>query len=310
MRIHLDNVVLSARTGPNVFASRLCKSLFSLGHDVVLTGNNADVSLVFIEPSGNTLANKVIQRIDGIWFAPNQFYSHNVHIKNLYDRTDAVMFQSEFDKKMVTKWWGDPRLHEVVNNGIDVTPIKELTITGLIDLRKRYETLFVCSSNWHPQKRLQSNIDLFFHLRKTCCPNSCLIVLGSNPNVWTQDPHVVFAGSQPPEVYMQVFAAANWMLHLAYIDHSPNVVTEALSQGTPVICADSGGTKELVGDFGIVLKEAKQYELELLDYDKPPVIDFSHLTSLPDKHQLGQHADIDIDIIAKRYVALFERVLA
>jgi glycosyltransferase involved in cell wall biosynthesis len=55
----------------------------------------------------------------------------------------------------------------------------------------------------------------------------------------------------------KVFAVADWMIHLAWADHCPNVVVEALSQGTPIICGEVGGTKEMIahGAYGVVLKD-------------------------------------------------------
>jgi glycosyltransferase involved in cell wall biosynthesis len=131
--------------------------------------------------------------------------------------------------------------------------------------------------------------------------------MGANPDVKTSDPHVFYTGSQPPEVYLQVFAVANWMLHLAWADHCPNVVIESLCQGTPVVCTDVGGTRELVGDFGSIIKDSP-YNFELADYDNPPELDVSGV-KLPDKVSLGSHADIDIRSVADRYISFFEELL-
>lgn len=307
MKIQFDNVNFSAATGPNVFASRLAKQLIVMGHDFVDHGREADVTLVFIERSGRPLAKRVCQRLDGIWFSPKDFYTKNAAINDLYTKTDAVIWQSDFDREMSTKWWGLPKRGNVIRNGIDTTPIKELTIKELIDIRNKYDKIFVCSSNWHPQKRLLSNLQLFEHVRKTQFPNSCMFVMGNNPYVKTTDPHVFYTGSQPPEIYLQIFAAANWMFHLAWADHSPNCVIEALSQGTPVVCSSVGGTKELVGDFGIVIED-KPYNYELFDYDNPPLLDVSKVV-LPEKSTLGQRTDIDIKNIAESYLRAFEEIL-
>ncbi len=311
MRVHFDNVNLSARTGPNTFAARLAKGLLDAGHDVVPDGEGADVSLVFIEPSGRTLANRVVQRLDGVWFKPADFHTKNHGIKALFDVADGVVFQSQFDKAFIEKWWGSneerQRRSDVIGNGVDLTRVEKVTIPELAKIRSTYDKVFVCSSNWHPQKRLKANIRLFDHLRKTQFPNSCLFVMGSNPDAMTTDPHVFYTGSQPAEVYMQVYAVADWMLHLAWADHCPNVVVEALSQGTPVVCTDVGGTRELVKDFGIVIKD-QPYNYELADYDNPPRVDVEAIR-LPDKGSLGTHADIDIKGVADRYLTLFEELL-
>jgi glycosyltransferase involved in cell wall biosynthesis len=310
VKIHFDNVRFGAGTGPNTFATRLAKRLFELGHEVVQMGPEADVSLVFIEPSGAPLASKVVQRLDGIWFKPDEYAWKNRKIKDLYDKADAIVFQSRFDQGMVQHHW-QCRLTTkdcVIANGIELDPIKQLTIPALVKLRQDYDQVFVCSSNWHAQKRLKSNVEMFLHLREKFSPNSCLVVMGNNPDCWVSDPHILFTGGQPPEVYMQVFAAANWMIHLAWLDHCPNVVIESLSQGTPVICSSSGGTCELVKGFGIVIDEKDPYGLELTDYDHPPSIDVQQVTSLPDKRSLGPHADIDIKAVAQKYIELFEGI--
>jgi glycosyltransferase involved in cell wall biosynthesis len=276
---------------------------------VVFNNEGADISLVFIERSGAPLAKRVVQRLDGIWFKPTEYHTKNVGIKSLYESADAVVWQSEFDRNMTTKWWGSPKLGRVINNGIELNPVKELTIPTLIDLRRQYDRIYVCSSNWHPQKRLAANVQLFERIHAKY-PSSCLFILGNNPDYRATGPHIFYTGSVKPDVYNQIYSAANWMLHLAWADHCPNVVIEALAQGTPVVCSEVGGTKELVGNYGMVLKE-QPYDYELVDYDNPPSIDLSQVDDLPDRLTLDYKsiADIDIRHVADKYVQLFETVL-
>ena len=321
MKINLDNVNLSARTGPNTFASRLARELLETGHELV-SGPEADVSLVFIEPSGQPLAKTVVQRLDGVWFKPSEFYTKNQAIKRQYEAADGIVFQSEFDKAFVERWWGHSydktqhyrghtsRPHYVIRNGIDLHRINRVTIPELLKIRASNDKVFVCSSNWHPQKRLKANLQLFDHLRKTQFPNSCLFVMGAHPDVMTTDPRVLYTGPQPSEVYLQVFAVADWMLHLAWADHCPNVVIEALSQGTPVACSEVGGTKELIGDYGLILKETP-YDYALADYDSPPSIDVTQVEKLPNRNELsyGSIANIDIKHVAQQYVNLFKELV-
>lgn len=313
MRIQFDNVNLASRSGPNTFAGRLARTLIEQGHEVCFDAN-ADVSLVFIEPSGKPLSKIIVQRIDGIWFKPDDFYTKNHKIKGLYDTASAVVFQSHFDRMMIEHWWQgrDKKNDVVIRNGIELNPVKEITIPELAKIRATYDKVFVCSANWHPQKRLRANIQLFDHVRKTLYPNSCLFVMGANPDVMTTDPHVFFTGSQPPEVYMQVFAVADWMFHLAWADHCPNVVVEALSQGTPVVCSQVGGTRELIdnGSYGLVLSE-QDYNFELFDYDKPPQIDVTQVKSLPTRHDLRYDlVSVDIKDTALSYVKLFDTLIS
>ncbi len=314
MRIHFDNVNLNASTGPNTFASRLAKELYRVGHEVVFERAGAAISLVFIEPSGALLAPKVVQRLDGVWFKPHEFETKNVAIKSLYERADAVVWQSDFDRNFVCKWWGHPltrgQKSATISNGIEIEPVTQFSSPELAHLRSQYDQVFVCSANWHPQKRLKSNTEAYLHIRKTIAPKSALIVMGSNPDHVIADPHVFYTGSVPKDVYMQVYSMANWMIHLAYLDHCPNSVIECLSQGTPVIYPENGGTRELVKGFGICINEDSIYNNELVDYDIPPRIDVSFINSLVKMEDrlhesYDTHADITIETCAKKYIDLF-----
>lgn len=308
MKIHLDNVNMSSNSGPNSFGKRLAMGLIESGHEVELyDGKNSDVSIVFIEPTGRPLAKKVIQRLDGIWFSPEEFEEKNFSIKKLYHEADGVIWQSEFDRGMTTKWWGNPKNGTVIRNGINAPEIKKFQIPALEQIRQHYEMLFVCSANWHPQKRLMANIDLYKHLR-SFYSSAALIVLGSNP-IKVADPHIFYAGSQPHEVCLEIFSAANWMLHLAWLDHCPNTVVEALSQGTPVVCSEQGGTKELVQNFGVILKEKNEYNFELTNYDNPPILDLTQINKkLPEKEKLGNPFDVTMDRTMKEYLSFLERI--
>ena len=89
------------------------------------------------------------------------------------------------------------------------------------------------------------------------------------------------------------------MIHLAWLDHCPNVVVEALSQKTPVICTNSGGTHELVRGSGIIIPESTPYNFELCDYDNPPDIEVSSF-DLKDI-DVGTREDISIAAVADQY---------
>ena len=316
MKIHFDGVNFASSTGPNTFANRLARKLFESGHEVTNEGPSADVSLVFIERTGQPLAKKYVQRLDGIWFKPDEFATKNFGIKQLYHDADAVVWQSNFDKQMTTTWWKNPSSDmsrsRVIPNGIEIQPCKQLTIPSLMKLRSDYKRMYVCSANWHPQKRLHDNVRLYKKLREKE-PSSCLVILGNNPDVRVADPHVFYAGSHPPEVYNEIYSAADWMIHLAWADHCPNVVVEALAQGTPVVYPDTGGTKELVGSYGVMLYDLGQkYNFNLYDYDCPPVVDLDDVDELPNRHELSYHGvkdRIDINNTCKMYVELFKTVV-
>lgn len=310
MKIFIDGVNFDSRTGPNSFGKRLAIALYEKGHTIA-DPHDYDVHLAFIEPTRQTLPGKpLVQRLDGIWFKPEQFASANAGIKACHDRASGVIWQSEFDRNMTSRWWGS-RPGTVIRNGIGKHEIQDAmsrswaAMTLQRDIVRHHEHVFVASANWHPQKRLQSNIAAFKHLQKFH-PDSCLIIMGANAPM-IADPKIFYAGSVEPDVYFPVFKAATWMLHLAWLDHCPNTIVEALAQDTPIICTDSGGTHELVGSNGIVIKETVPYNYELTDYDSPPDVDVTQLGPLP---KITVNApELDIAAVADRYVTYMETLL-
>jgi hypothetical protein len=304
------NLAYSEGTGPSTFATRLGVALEDRGHALVDPHDRPDVDLVFIEPVRPYAPGAaVIQRLDGIWFKPNEIQARNVGIRHCYHSAKAVIWQSEFDKKMALKWLGIPQAGVVIHNGISLDPVKELTIEPLIKLRNTYEKMFVCSSNWHPQKRLKSNIELYTYAREKFYKNSCLIVLGSTPDKMVADPHIFYAGWQRPEVTREIYAASNWMIHLAWLDHCPNVVCEALAQATRVIHSSSGGTCELVKGNGTMLLENDVYGFVPADYDDPPAIDITQITEPFSEEKFEPGVELGIQHVAEQYEKLMLSVV-
>jgi glycosyltransferase involved in cell wall biosynthesis len=310
MKIHFDNVNLLSQTGPNTFATRLSNEFARLGHEIFTgSGGSADISLVFISASGNRLAKKVVQRLDGIWFSPDDFHRRNLEIKKQYSTADHVIWQSNFDREMITKWWGDPVAGSVISNGSSKTYKKSQVIEKQIaEIRNKYNTIFVSSANWHPQKRLNDNIRIFTKFRKYYT-NSCLFILGAGAPP-TTDKHIFNVGNQPHDVCFQLFESSDWMIHSAWLDHCPNSVVEALSCDLPVICSSDGGTKEIVGDYGIILNETVPYDFQLAFYDNPPLIDVDQIVSaLPNRAMLGIHPDLSIEKCAADYLSVFRKII-
>lgn len=309
MRILFTGVDFSSRTGPNTFAGRLAHQLSCDGH-VIADPDFYDVALAFIEPSHQLDPRKpLVQRLDGIWSKPSEFFWRNRGIEKVYRQASGVVFQSDFNRQQITRWWGNPTRSKVIHNGIDLEVMKE-SLPGFVKLRQQYEKIFVCSANWHAQKRLRENIRLYKQIRERLHPSSALIIMGNSPDHQVADPHIFYTGSLPHDQCLKLFVIADWMIHLAWGDHCPNTVVEALSQGTPVICAATGGTKELVKGNGIIIPEKTEYDFSLLDYDNPPDLphDFGGFGALPIINVDPSY--LDMKLVSRSYVEFFEQILA
>lgn len=307
MKIHFSNVDFSSRSGPNTFGHRLADFFVRNGHQIVYANDQYDIFLAFIEPASMPKpGSKTVQRLDGIWFKPEQYHTMNKGMMSFYKNTDHVIFQSNFDKTMIEKWWGQKKNSTIIRNGIEINPRDPVK-----ELRQNFQKVFVCSSNWRPHKRLDENIN-FFNRMKHVYPNSVLYILGQNPdlNLFRGRQDIKYLGSLTHEDSLRVYASSDWMLHLAWLDHCPNVVVEALSQGCKVICSSDGGTKELIEgkDRGIIIEENK-YNFELIDYSKTPKVDFTGINSLPVTNKNFDKSDIDIQSVGNQYLEVFKKLL-
>lgn len=303
MKIFFDNVNFSSNSGPNTFAYRLAENLNSRGHTISSTPE-CDIHFAFIEQTQKKVSSsKLIQRLDGIWFKPDEFVKKNTNIKATYNAADYVIWQTEFDNRMITKFWGN-RSGEVIHNGITLTKVA-VTHPDLIHLKNKYEVIFVASANWHRQKRLKENIEFFNNFCRVN-KNACLLIAGSNPDHIVKQENILYVGNLDKNLLMQVYATSNWMIHLAWLDHCPNTVIEALSQNVPVICSEDGGTKEIVKEFGLVLPEQHPYQFDLIDYSNPPDINFN-IEKLPEIKVDPSH--VDINIVADKYEKCFTEIL-
>jgi len=306
MKIYFDNCNFSSRSGPNSFATRLAKELANQGH-IIADKQDYDIALCFIEPQNIDKSKPFVLRLDGIWTKPQEYAWRNKGMLAAYKEARGVVFQSDFNKTQIIKWWGNPASQAIIGNGISLERMTD-TLPGFLKLRSEYDKIFVCSANWHPQKRLKENIRFYLRMREKY-PRSCLVILGNNPDCGVSDPHIFYAGSLEHEDCLKLYAVADWMIHLAYLDHNPNVVVECLSQGTPVICSTDGGTKELVRSNGVLIPEKQKYNFELFDYDSPPDFpdDFGGISELHDIDVDPSY--LDIKIVAQQYTKFFESCL-
>ena len=307
MKIYFSNVNFSSNSGPNSFGFRLASCFKELGHEIIEDNKKEyDVFLCFIEPdviprSGS----KFIHRLDGIWFKPDEFKTHNKNIKWAYDNCDHVVWQSEFDKNMTCHHWGN-RKGSVIHNGINFKSLnKDTDFTNIKDQKSKMSgRLFVSSASWHRQKRLKENIEFFLRNRNE---DDLMKVMRKNPDVEINDSQlrqiVLYTGELTHNQCLEIYRHCDWMIHLAWLDHCPNVVVEALAQGCPVICTNSGGTKEIVRENGIIIPETKRYNYELTDYDNPYNL---KIPKIELKNVVVNNKHLNIENVAKKYLEIMK----
>jgi len=291
MNLHLHNVDLNSDTGPNSFAKKLidCGTKSGWSFD---SSHPPSAHLCFIETRKKTFDAPMFQRLDGIYYNTRFNYNmQNANIQRTYEMADGVIYQSEFNKKLITKFFGTHHRSTVIHNGANIekiqsiSPLKNSIIDG-------FENVWCCASHWRPHKRLSENIRYFL---ERSGEKDCLIIAGNTEHKISH-PRVFFVGSLPHEALIALYKRSDYFIHLAWLDGCPNVVVDANAAGCKIICTDAGGTKEIAGPDAIVLKD-EDWDFEPHDLYNPPKINFDKLVD----NSCNSGYSVDMKHVFRRY---------
>jgi len=268
LNIHLENVNLGSNSGPNSFALKLFKYGSLAGHSFD-DSKKADASLCFIESFKQHHTAPLVQRLDGLYFNTTQDWQlQNSNILKTYQRSDGVVFQSDFNKKLAFEYFGTHDNYSIIRNGADT----ELISTTNPLRNEKYDNLWCCASSWRPHKRLDENIDYFL---EHSGEKDALIIAGrvTESQIRKQE-RVFYVGEVNKDRLLSIYKASKYFIHLAWLDHCPNVVVDARASDCQIICSSTGGTKEIAGKDAIIIEE-NEWDFSPVDLYSPPKIDFS-----------------------------------
>ena len=288
MKVHFDNVNLGSSSGPNSFASKLVTQFKKRGVGITPL-SEADISLCFIESKNFNLNKPRIQRLDGIYFNTDFDYNkQNVNIKKVYDDSDAVVFQSRFNQELITRYFGEPRQYQIIHNGADIEAIEEAPRI----INNKYENIWCCAASWRPHKRLSENIRYFL---EHSGHKDALFIAGNVPEQEkVQDSKIIYMGNVAQRHLYSLYKVSRYFVHLAWLDHCPNVVVDARASGCQIICSNAGGTVEIAGEDAIVIDE-EEWDFKPVKLYEPPRLNFEK------KLNNSLHTDYNMDSVADKY---------
>lgn len=289
MKIFLDNVNLNSSSGPNTFGKRLKNQIQKLGDQFRFDDTDPDVQLSFITATRKIAP--LVLRLDGIYFNTRQDWeANNVPIKRSFDASDIVVYQSEFNRRLTEKYFGKKE-SVVIGNGTclecvsSVETLKEPALDN-------FSEVWTCSSSWRPHKRLKENIRYFLEKAPR---DACLVVAGENPDYLVRDARILYAGHLPWEKCISLYKRSKVFLHLAFLDHCPNVVVDARASGCHIVVSSSGGTREISGIDSTVVQDV-DWDMSPLDLYDPPQLDLSKT------YANGLESTVDIRDVASKYI--------
>ena len=277
MKIFTHNFNPASNSGPNKFTRQLFRTL-SKNHNVEVTNNQneSDIEFCLIQQIKHKIKPTVL-RLDGIYFNSEQdFKNQNTPIRFSYDNADAVIFQSNFNKNLTETWFGKHKNSHIIHNAPDVDLINKANPNYWDQKFGKDVEVWTCASSWRPHKRLSENIQYFLDYAPK---DSIFVIAGSigmdnAKSIIKNNKRIHLTGELDYFSLLSLYRRSTTFLHLAYLDHCPNVVVDAQAAGCKVICSSSGGTKEIVNN-GIVIKE-DVWDYKPLKLYHPPKMNFNN----------------------------------
>jgi len=298
MRIYFDNVNFSSPSGPNSFAKKLADQLSTRHH--IMTSyqeETPDVQLAFIYTTKKVAP--IVQRLDGIYFNSAQDWeSQNEVIEQTFSLADGVVYQSYFNKKLTERFFGKKENHRVIHNGTNTEFIKRVPELSH-PIFENFNKVWCCASSWRPHKRLEENIRYFL---ECATDDDCLVVAGDVPNPPVEHPRIFYAGNMNWVSLISLYKKSDFFIHLAFLDHCPNVVVDARASGCKIVCSASGGTKEIAGPDATVVQDL-EWDFRPIRLYEPPLLQFDKI------EPTVEGVSIDIKVVAQEYESFLEAVL-
>ena len=299
MKILLDNVNLNSSSGPNHFGKKLKARLDAMGHLCSTDIGDPDVQLSFIETHMSEPKVPLVLRLDGIYFdTESDFMSQNKNILRSYKMASGVVFQSEYCKELIFKFFGEHENYDVIHNGADLQYINSIPEMNNA-LRVKYDNIWCCASSWYynnnpntPRrwKRLKENVEFF---QQYGGANDCLVVAG---DVAERDEVL-----DPVDQLISLYKASKYFIHLASPDACPNVVVDARASGCKVICSSLGGAKEIAGPDAMVVQE-EEWDYSPMELNGPRPMNLTNISAN------CYNAEVDMSIVASKYGNFLEAI--
>jgi len=285
LKVFTHNFNPKSNSGPNKFTRDLFVKLLNEKGFSLTNQEDADVEFCLIQQTSQK-KKPMILRLDGIYFNSKQDYdAQNAPIKASYENSDAVIFQSNFNKALTEHWFGKHPNSHVVHNAYFDKLVKDETFKNQLADRE----IWSCASTWRPHKRLVDNVRYFI---KEAPESAIFIIAGSGYTEEEKlkiqsmaaesnigDKKIAMLGNVDYNTLRQLYDASSTFVHLAYLDHCPNVVVDAYAHDCKIVCSDSGGTQEIGSGFKVVCeKDITPWDFSPIELYSPPEIEFERST--------------------------------
>ena len=198
----------------------------------------------------------LIHRVDGVAELVRGHRTRADEIQPAVNRlTDHTIFQTEYCRTSFAEHSGvSPPSWRIITNAVDPRVFYPVTKMAQGD-----GPLRLAAASWSPNPRKGfadlAGMSRLPGVKVTFAGNWC-------PDI---DPaNVKLAGVLKSEDLADLMRSCDAMIHAAWNEPCSNAIVEAMACGLPVIYRDSGGSRELAGEYGVPLTEDPAETLEHL----------------------------------------------
>jgi glycosyltransferase involved in cell wall biosynthesis len=242
----------------------------------------------------------------------------------VHELADFVIYQSDFCKRSALKFLGETNAPSVVlYNPVDLDLYRPR-----IRLAQGNGPILLLGGNQYEQYRFESAA-LAFQAVKRLLPKSSLIVTGK---LWGDsqalameharaflrslgvENQVEFTGQYTQQHAPKIFGRADILIHTKYNDPSPNLISEALAIGLPVVYSASGGTPELVGEeagIGVTVEQGWETNAVPDPYQMANAVTqvWEKLEDYRNKARQRAEQAFSLTVYAQKHAEIFESLL-
>lgn len=310
--------------GGNQFLRALSGALEDAGHKVSHTPGNADVILINSHNAGANLlypgmvaqvrqtghaasrwarfvpadlwmqlprrGPAIIHRLDGVAeLIRGKKTIADELVPALNRLTDSTIFQSFYSLESFSSYGVQPKNSSIIFNGVDGNMFYLPSQTRPFD-----KTIRLMAVSWSPNPRKG-----FAVLAKASQIPGVEVQFAGR---WCEaiDPlNVKLLGEKTSSDLAEYMRNSDAMIHAAENEPCSNAILESLACGLPVLYLDSGGNRELAGDYGVAITDNLQDDVERLRANLP----------LLREKVCASHANFLIGPVAKQYAQAFESTL-
>ncbi len=284
-------------SGKHKFLNCLAKEFVKRG--VLIVNNDADILLHVGRNISKFRAKKIVMRVDGLILNKDQSYEKkNSQILKYINKSDAIIYQSQFCKKSYEKFLKVEKKNEVIFNGANPEDF----------LPRNRKNFFLANCRWRPHKREKEICQSFLTALKKGL-NSSLIIAG-NAEKTINHPNIKYVGWANTHELKTLLSGAISTIHLSWLDWCPNSIVESVVAGCPVIYSSSGGSPEI--GCGVKINDTNwDFKNPCFLYN-PPQLNQDEIVNamfyLKNNEIKVDKPELRIDKIAEKYLNFFSLV--